>query len=467
MPRQPPPTGAAQGDLLIQHARVYPMTPDGGERPATAPLRGEALRRLPTVPDATVAIRRGVIRYVGPSSDVPRVFRTLPAWDARGRAVVPGFVDPHTHVPFAAWRADEYVRRLRGEKYAQQQGAEASKGDPMGEGGGTTPPAGAPLGGIPRSAHQVAQASDSELYAFAALRVREALETGTTTLEMKSGYGLCPEGEGRLLRCARALAQRFGLLPSVTGLFLHAVPPGTTEKAWVEIVLGEILPTACAAHCLDAVDAFVEPFAFSAEAAMRLVQAGQSLGLRTHLHLDQVTESGLIPWACAHHVTSVDHLDRISETGIRALAEADTMAVVLPAATFLGGPGEPLPVREMLARGVGLALGTDLNPGTAPVSSLPECMALAARMWGVDAEEALAMSTVNAACALGLQGEVGAVRVGARGDLVVLDGDSPDALVYRLGHPALAGVVHLGTWVGGDAPTADLGGADAWGGSRR
>lgn len=432
------------GHLVVTHARLYPMT----EHPQRAaevpvPIRGGSPFCLPVLEDAAVAVEAGRVVYVGPGCDLPARLRRLPTWDADGRAVVPGFVDPHTHVPFAAWRADEYVARLGGETYVAQQGR------------------GGALTGIPRSAAQVSQASDPGLFEFSAMRVAEALSTGTTALEMKSGYGLTVENEMRLLRTARRLETQFGLPGAVTGLFLHAIPPGGNEADWTETVLTDLLPRAHAEGLLDAVDAFIEPVAFSRPSAAHLLAAARTLGLRTHLHLDQWTESGLVPWACEAGVTSVDHLDRLSPSGISALAGSSTVAVLLPAATFLtgsGGGGNAHSVRDLLAAGAAVALGTDLNPGTAPVASLPETMALGARMWGLGGEEALVMATVNAAAAIGVGGGVGTIAVGGPGDFVVLDGESPDVLVYRLGHAAVTGVVHLGRWVRG-SPAPDGRGA--------
>ena len=447
-----------RGNLLVDHGRIYPMVRDPAEPVRIrSPLRSESLDVLPVIEDGAVGVRDGRIVYVGPSHTIPDLLHALPAVSAEGRAVVPGFVDPHTHIPFAAWRSDEYVRRLRGESYAKQQREDGRrKSEPPGAHGKP------PVRGIARSAWQVSAASDEDLLRFSKARIREAMETGTTALEMKSGYGLSAEAEWRLLRTARALAWEFALPPAVTGLFLHAVPPGETAEAWTETVLEEVLPRALREGWLDAVDAFVEPVAFSPSAARRLVVAAQEHGLQTHLHLDQITESGLVPWAAGVGVTSVDHLDHLSDRGVDALAGSPTVAVLLPGATFLAGPGESLPVRRMIEKGVAVALGTDLNPGTAPVASLPECMALAGRLWGLNGAEVLAMTTVNAACALGLDASYGTLSVGGWGDLAVLDGDSPDVLVYRLGHAPVVGVMHRGVWVRKDPELGERGDPDPW-----
>jgi imidazolonepropionase len=411
---------AGRGDLVVRHGRVLPLALGGA-------VRGRAPRPLPEVRDGAVAVVAGRIAYVGPDADLPAALRGLDTLDAGGRAVLPGLVDCHSHVPFAAWRADEYAERLGGTSYGDQQRAAA--GRPR---------------GIARSAADLDAADDEQVLAFSGRRLYEALAAGATTFELKSGYGLSVEGEWRLLRLMAHLGARTPQRLVRTGLFLHAAPRRGDKEAWLQEVLAELLPRAVAARAVDGVDAFVEDVAYRLDQAAVLVEAGRRAGLATHLHAEQLAPSGAAAWAAAHGVTSVDHLDHLDAEGVRALAASPTVAVLLPGATFLTGGGQGPPAGDLLTRGAAVALASDLNPGTSPVASLPEAAALACRLWGLGVEDALVGVTVNAAAALGLGHEVGSLEVGKRGDLVVLEGDEPALLVYRLGQAAVETVVAAG-----------------------
>ncbi len=391
-----------------------PLWRGGDPDPLVAPVEAGA-----------VAIVEGRIAYVGADADLPRDLRRLRTLDAGGRAVLPGLVDCHTHLPFAAWRADEYAVRLQGASYADQQRRHG-------------------LSGIARSAAELAASAEPDVLAFCQRRLREAARAGTTTLEMKSGYGGDGEGELRSLGLMATLRGRTAVRLVRTALLLHARPADGDRRAWVEAAVSDILPRAVAAGLVDGVDAFVETIAYSLEEAAPLIRAGQAAGLATHLHAEQLAPSGAALWAASHGVTSVDHLDHLDPAGVRALCAGATVAVLLPGATFLsGGPRLP-PVGDLLAGGAAVALATDLNPGTSPVASLPECVAIACRAWGMPLSAALAGVTVNAAAALGRAAEVGALRPGMAGDAVILDGDEPALLAYRLGHAAVWGVVSGG-----------------------
>ncbi|MCL6596394.1 MAG: imidazolonepropionase [Firmicutes bacterium] len=409
----------ASGDLVVRHARVLPMAFGGAVR-GSPPT-------LPEVPDGAVAVVAGRIAYVGADTDLPAPLRALPTLDAAGRAVLPGLVDCHTHVPFAAWRADEHAERLAGATYAAQQG---------GEGGRPR--------GIARSAAQLAAAADADVLAFSHHRLGECLAAGTTTVELKSGYGLQAAQEMRLLALMQRLAAEVPQRVVRTGLFLHGPPPPPGREAWAQRVVSELMPRALAQGLLDGVDAFVEAIAYRLEDAVPLIEAAQRAGLATHLHAAQLEPSAAAAWAASRGLTSVDHLDHLDPDGVRALAASPTVAVLLPGATFLTGGATRPPARALLAAGACVAVATDLNPGTSPLTSLPEAAALACRLFELTMEEALAAVTVNAAAALGLGHEVGSLEVGKRGDLVVLEGDEPALLVYRLGHPAVETVVAAG-----------------------
>jgi imidazolonepropionase len=407
----------AGGDLVVRHGRLFAMA-------GAVPWRGAERGRLAAVEDGSVAVVAGRVAYAGADQDLPASLRALPTLEAGGRAILPGLVDCHTHVPFAAWRADEYAARLAGATYADQQ---------RGARGG--------LRGIARSAAQLRAASDEEVLAFSRRRLEETLAAGTTTVELKSGYGGDGAGERRSLRLMAALGSQTPQLTVRTGLFLHARPAGSDRAAWLNEVLGALLPEALSGGELDAVDAFVEEVAFNLDEAAALLTAAQAAGLDTHLHAEQLAPSGAAAWAASHGVTSVDHLDHLDAAGVRALGRGDTVAVLLPGATFLAGRGETPPLDDLLRAGAAVALASDLNPGTSPVASLPEMVALACRAWGMAVDDAVAAVTLNAAAALGRSTEVGSLRPGMRGDLVLLDGDELALLAYRLGPAAVATVV--------------------------
>lgn len=406
--------------LVVRGARLVAM--------AGGPRRGQAMGRLETLEDGAVAMVGDRIVYVGPDADLPAPLRTLPSWRARGRVALPGLVDAHTHLPFAAWRADEYAARLEGATYASQQASEPNR--PR---------------GIPRSAAQLRAATDTQVEAFCVRRLFEALRCGTTTLEMKTGYGLDAAGERRALRLMATLAAQTPQRLVRTGLFLHAPPPQGGRERWLGAVLDDLLPWSAGTGAIDGVDAFVEAVAYRLDEAQPLLRQARRLGLLTHLHAEQLGPSGAAAWAAAEAMTSVDHLDHLDHAGVRAFADSPTVAVLLPGATFLAGGTARAPARDLIAAGALVAVATDLNPGTAPVSSMPEAMAIACRLFGLGVAEAVAAATINAATALGLQREVGSLEVGKRADLVVLEGDDPALLAYRLGTPAIDLVVAGGT----------------------
>jgi imidazolonepropionase len=331
-------------------------------------------------------------------------------FDASGCTVVPGFVDCHTHLPFFGWRADEDAARLSGVRYESLHGRE---------------------GGIFRSARLLAEASDEEVLAFSHARAAEMLSTGTTTFETKSGYGLTVEQELRQLRLAHRLAANVPQHVTTTCLAAHAVPPGRSEGEWIGIASEELLPEVSDEGLAGACDIYVETIAFSLEHAARLHEKARSLGLRMRVHADQLSDGQAASFAARWGFDTADHLNHSSADAVGDLAEAGTVAVLLPGATFTLRQSKKPPARDLVSRGAIVALGSDLNPGTSPVHSMPFVIALACRLYGLRPLEALAAATVNAAAALGLDGELGRLDPGYRADAVVLDVPSTDHLAYR------------------------------------
>lgn len=392
-----PAPGADRG-ALVAPTLVTPTGP--------LPVRGGRLGRPLELRPGAVAWEDGVLTYVGPPDGLP-----VEAERLEGVTVAPGFVDCHTHLPFVGWRDDEYEARLAGRTYRDLHGE----------------------GGIPRSARMLAGASDEEVLAFSRSLLREMAAAGTTAVELKTGYGLSVQGELRQARLARRLA---GLVPqacTVTLLACHAVPPGMRREAWVRAACEELIPAAAAEGLADAVDAWVEDVAFTADDLRAVAEAAHAHGLPLRCHAEQLGPSGAARLAAELGARSADHLNHLGPGDVPALAASDTAAVLLPASTFLLRAPTP-PARELVAAGAAVALATDLNPGTSPVASMPEAIAIGCALYGLSPHEALTAATANAAWVLGLEARTGTLEVGKRADLVVLEGEGFRRVPYRPGH---------------------------------
>jgi imidazolonepropionase len=331
--------------------------------------------------------------------------------DAAGGAVIPGFVDCHTHLPFAGWRANEYEMKVTGVPYEEISRAG---------------------GGIAASARALASSSDEQVLAQARAIKAEMLRLGTTTLEGKTGYGLSIEGELRSARLGRALE-----LDRVTGLFAHSVPEGHTPATWMD----DVADLAARAD-VDALDIYVESVAFRNEDLERLGEIAARRRVPLRAHVEQFATHRSVPVALAAGARSVDHLACLHPDDIAPLAGAECAAVLLPGAEFLGAEHTP-PARALADAGAICVLATDCNPGTSPVASLPVVIGLAVRRYGWSVREALAASTLNAAWVLGLHEQRGSLEVGKRADVVVLDGPV-EHIPYRFGHDPVAAVIRGG-----------------------
>jgi imidazolonepropionase len=342
-----------------------------------------------------------------------------------GAAVVPGFVDCHTHLPFAGWRAEEYALKIAGASYADIARAG---------------------GGIQSSARALADAGDGQVLAQARALASEMLRHGTTTLETKSGYGLSAEAELRALRLADRLADEVDQEVTSTALLAHAVPEGFTAATWMDEVEGLVgrVVTETRARALDI---FVESFAFSTAELERMGRLARQHGLILRSHVEQLSSLGSVPVAVTAGARSVDHLSQMPLEHVAPLADAACAAVLLPGAEFIGGEDTP-PARELADAGATCVLATDANPGTSPIFSLPLIVGLAVRRYRWTVKEALLAITLNAAWVLERSAQTGSLEVGRRADVLVLDAPV-EHIPYRLGHNPVAAVILAGrvAWV--------------------
>ncbi|HEX2029847.1 MAG TPA: imidazolonepropionase [Actinomycetota bacterium] len=394
-------------------ASLVTAPPHPAPLPATTPPR--------RVEDAVVAWEWETVVYAGARSgwegDIDERFP--------GCTIAPGFVDAHTHLPFHGWRDDEFEARLAGRTYRDLHGS----------------------GGIARSARMFDEASDEEVLAFCRPLLAEMLEHGTTAVELKTGYGLSVDGELRQARLARRLAEEIPQTATVTLLACHAVPEGRSRQEWVETVAEELVPEAARQRLVDAVDVYVEDIAFTANDLRRVAGAAAGAGLPLRVHADQLGPTGAAEAAAALGARSADHLNHTGPEGVEALASRVTVAGLLPGSTLLLRAAPP-PVGDLVAAGAALALATDFNPGTSPVLSMPEVVALGCALYGLHPGQALVAATANPAWVLGLHDRLGTLVPGSRADLVVLEGLDVRMVPYRLGHNPVVMVVCGGEPVG-------------------
>lgn len=395
-------------DLLLTDARI-------------ATMRGGAPDPYGAIDGGALAIRDGRIAWVGPGADLPS-HRAEEVGSLEGRWITPALIDCHTHLVFGGDRGSEFEARLGGASYEELAVAG---------------------GGIMATVRATRAASAEELFRSALGRLEAMAGEGTATVEIKSGYGLDLDTEIRMLEVARRLGRASGLTVKTTLLAAHAVPPEFRGRPddYLGFVGDELLPRVAEDGLADAVDGFCESVAFSAAQLAGLFERARALGLPVKLHADQRTDGGGAALAARHGALSADHLEYTPESGIEALAGAGTVAVLLPGAFLTLGESRRPPVGALRRHGVPIALATDCNPGTSPLASLPEAMALASRLFGLTPEECLAGVTRHAARALGLQRDRGTLEAGKRADVAVWDIGHPRDLTYWLGRRALRGLL--------------------------
>ena len=388
------------GTLLFAGARQIVTCETADERSVRS---GEAL-----------AVHEGTIAAVGPEHELVARFPDAERVSCDGFVLTPGFVDSHTHAVFGRWRADEYALRCRGVPYMEiaRQG-----------------------GGILASVRDLRGRSEDELVELTRPRLGEMLRQGTTTAEVKSGYGLRTEDELKMLRVVRRLTEEgpVDLVPTFLGA--HEVPLEYRENraAYVDLVCQEMIPAVAEAGLAVFCDVFLEPGVFSAEEARRILETGRAHGLLPKLHADELEGSGGAELAVELDAVSADHLGQVSEAGVRALAGSRTVATLLPATLFFLGRKQYAPARRLWDAGATVALATDFNPGSAPSPSMPLVLTLACSQMGLDPLQALVAATAGGARALRLADGRGTLRVGAPADLVLWEVEDYREIPYRFG----------------------------------
>jgi imidazolonepropionase len=369
------------------------------------------------VEDGALLVADGRIVFAGSRADLPP-HQAAETHRLGGRWVTPGLIDCHTHLVFGGNRSGEFEQRLNGATY--EEIARAG-------------------GGIVSTMGATRAASDDQLYASALTRLAGLKATGVTTVEIKSGYGLDRDSELKMLRVARRVGREAGVRVRTSYLGLHAVPPEhrADRARYVDLAVDEILPAAHAEGLVDAVDAYCEPIAFSEAEVARLFDKARALGLPVKLHADQLSDGGGAALAARYGALSADHVEHSSEAGVRAMAEAGVVAVLLPGAFLMLRETTPPPIDLLRRHGAAMAVATDCNPGTSPVASMTAAISLACVQFHLTPAEALAGATRHAARALGLADQVGTLEAGKSADLAVLDVERPAELAYWLGKPLL------------------------------
>ncbi len=389
-----------QSGHIFTHARV-------------ATLRENA-DGLGLIDDAAIVVEQGKIAYVGPQSEMPALYADYPATNCENRLITPGLIDCHTHLIHAGNRAHEFELRLEGASY--EEVAKAG-------------------GGIVSSVKALRAASEDDLVRESLPRLDALIAEGATTVEVKSGYGLDTENEIKSLKAARRLAQERNVAIRTTFLGAHALPPEMNgdKSAYIDVIINEMLPAIAAEKLADAVDGFCEGIAFLPDEIARVFGAAKAHDLPVKLHADQLSNLHGAKLAASYNALSADHVEYTDAQGAQAMAKAGTVAVLLPGAYYFIRETQKPPVESFRQAGTKMALATDNNPGTSPLTSLLLTMNMGATLFRLTVDECIAGVTREAARALGILAETGTIEVGKHADLAIWDVQRPAELVYRIG----------------------------------
>jgi imidazolonepropionase len=375
---------------------------------------------------AALIVRDGQITWLGESEAMPQgLDASLPRHDLGGRWITPGLIDCHTHLVYAGNRADEFAMRLAGASYEEI----ARRG-----------------GGIVSTVNSTRAASEDELYEQSSRRLRPLLAEGVCALEIKSGYGLDLESERKILRVARRLGRDFPVTIYTTFLGAHALPPEYRGRAdaYIDLVCNTMLPTLHGEGLVDAVDVFCENIGFSVAQSERVFEAASRLNLPVKMHAEQLSNMGGTQLAARYRALSVDHLEYLQEADIAAMKQSGTVAVLLPGAFYFLREKQFPPIDLLRHYEIPMAIATDCNPGTSPVTSLLLMLNMACTMFRMTVPEVLQAVTINAAKALGQAERHGSLAVGRAADFVVWDVDTLSELAYRFGSNPSSSIVHGG-----------------------
>ncbi|HWO00653.1 MAG TPA: imidazolonepropionase [Blastocatellia bacterium] len=413
-------------ELLITHAAQL-VTLAGPGRARIGP----EMRELAIIEDGALLVRDGTLAAVGPSPEVEsRASAGAERLDAAGRVVMPGFIDAHTHPVFAGTREDEFEMRAEGLTYQEI----AARG-----------------GGILSTVRRTRAASEQELFEMALPRVRWLLEHGTTTIEAKSGYGLTVEDELKILRVIRRLDAETPLQLIPTFLGAHEFPEecrnpssGVTREDYLRLIVNEMIPRVAAEGLARYADVFCESHVFAADESRGVLERARELGLGLRLHAEQLSLSGGAKLAAELGAVTADHLEWVDDKGIRALADAGTIAVLLPGAVFNLGLTRYPPARAMIEAGLAVALATDFNPGSSPTPSMQMILSIACTQMRMTPAEAITAATINPAYSLGLGSEVGSLEVGKQADIGIFDCEDYRQIPYFYGVNHAVAVIKKG-----------------------
>jgi len=356
----------------------------------------------------------GAIAWLGLESDLPRNVKVDEEVDGGGRWLTPGLVDCHTHLVYGGNRSNEFAMRLNGATYSEIAAAG---------------------GGIRATVASTRAATEGELFESGKRRLTQMLNDGLTTVEIKSGYGLDIENEAKMLRVAKRLGEALDVHTTSTYLGAHAVPSEFQGRsdAYIDAICSEHLPSLVAQGLVDSVDGFCENIAFSASQMERVFEAAKQFGLPVKLHACQHSDQGSAELVAKFHGLSADHLEYLSANGIEAMKQAGTVAVLLPGAFYFLREKQAPPIQSLRNAGVPMALATDCNPGTSPMTSLRLAMNFGCVLFGLTPEETLSAVTRNAARALGREASIGTLEIGKHADLALWNIDHPNELSYHLG----------------------------------
>jgi len=395
--------------------------------------RGQSLADIGIIENGALASLDGTLVAVGTREEVERSISPVPGCrevDAGGSVVMPGFVDCHTHTVFADYRVEEYEWRVMGTPYEEI----ARRG-----------------GGIAKSVSDLRNTTEEDLLRVSVERVKNCIANGTTTLEIKSGYGLDLENELKQLRVIRVLAEQFPCLIIPTFLGAHSVPPEYSGKrdAFIELVINEMIPVVAREGLAEYVDVFSEKGVFEREEAERILRAGIMAGLKARLHADELHDTDSAGLAVSIGAMSADHLTKISTEGLERMAQSQVVAVLLPGTSF-GLPSlDFAPARRLIDNGVAVAIASDFNPGSSPSESMPMMCSIACSHMGMSPAEAIAASTYNASFVVSREDEVGSLETDKRTDFLILNAEDYREIPYRFGINPVSRVFIKGhEWLG-------------------